>query len=81
MQGIPQLAQGAAQSQMNSSDYQQAQTTYTQMQADAQKQQMRQWQIRQDEQTKENEIMQDANVNRAKTSDKMFLKWDEAIRS
>jgi hypothetical protein len=78
---MPQGAQTASMEQLNQSDSQQAQTIYTQMASDSQKQQMRQWQIQQDEKTKENEIMQDANVNRSKTADKMFLKWDEAIRS
>ncbi|MGM9998211.1 MAG: hypothetical protein ACI38Q_02265 [Candidatus Bruticola sp.] len=66
--------------QMQASDLQQAQTIYTQIQADAQKQQMQRWKILQDTQTKIFEIQQDVTVNRAKTQDKMFGKWDEYIR-
>ncbi|MGM9998212.1 MAG: hypothetical protein ACI38Q_02270 [Candidatus Bruticola sp.] len=66
--------------QMQASDLQNAQTIYTQIQADAQKQQMQRWQILQDTQTKIFEIQQDVTVNRAKTQDKMFGKWDEYIR-
>jgi len=51
------------------------------MQADNQKQEMRRWQIMQDVQTKKFEIQQDVTVNKAKTGDKMFGKWDEYIRS
>ena len=50
------------------------------MQADAQKSQMNRWKILQDTQTKIFEIQQDVTVNRAKTQDKMFGKWDEYIR-
>ena len=75
------MANASAMTQLIQSDYQQAQTIGTQMQADAQKQQMRRWQIMQDTQTKTFEIQQDVNVNKAKTSDKMFNKWDQYIRS
>ncbi|MGM9992347.1 MAG: hypothetical protein ACI376_05815 [Candidatus Bruticola sp.] len=74
-------AAAASAAQMTASDLQQAQTIYTQMQADAQKQQMERWKILQDTQTKIFEIQQDVTVNRAKTQDKMFGKWDEYIRS
>lgn len=66
--------------QMAASDFQNAQTIYTQMQADAQKQEMSRWQILQDTQTKIFEIQQDVTVNKAQTQDKMFDKWDEYIR-
>ncbi|MGM9992346.1 MAG: hypothetical protein ACI376_05810 [Candidatus Bruticola sp.] len=75
------FAAAASAAQMTASDLQQAQTIYTQMQADAQKQQMERWKILQDTQTKIFEIQQDVTVNRAKTQDKMFGKWDEYIRS
>ncbi len=75
------MANAASMTQMVQSDYQQAQTVQTQMQADSQKNQMRRWQIMQDTQTKIFEIQQDVTVNKAKTQDKMFNKWDEYIRS
>lgn len=75
------MANAATQQQMQSSDQNQAQTVQTEMQADNQKQEMRRWQIMQDMQTKKFEIQQDVTVNKAKTGDKMFGKWDEYIRS
>ena len=74
-------ANSVAQFQMFMSDYQQAQTIQTQIGADTQKQQMERWKILQDTQTKVFEIQQDVTVNKAKTQDKMFNKWDEYIRS
>ncbi|MGI5843366.1 MAG: hypothetical protein ACOX9B_08595 [Candidatus Xenobium sp.] len=74
-------ANSVAQFQMFMSDFQQAQTIQTQIGADAQKQQMERWKILQDTQTKIFEIQQDVTVNKAKTQDKMFNKWDEYIRS
>ncbi len=74
-------ANSVAQFQMFMSDYQQAQTIQTQIGADAQKQQMERWKILQDTQTKVFEIQQDVTVNKAKTQDKMYNKWDEYIRS
>ncbi|MCL5037267.1 MAG: hypothetical protein M1269_09160 [Chloroflexi bacterium] len=61
-------------------DQQNAMTIYTQTLAETQKQQMQRWQILQDTQTKIFEIQQDVTVNKAKTQDKMFQKWDEYIR-
>lgn len=75
------LANSMAMVQMQLSDTQQAQTIATQIGADAQKQQMERWKILQDTQTKVFEIQQDVTVNKAKTQDKMFGKWDEYIRS
>ena len=75
------MANAAAMTQMVQSDYNQAQTIGTQMMADQQKSQMRRWQIQQDTQTKIFEIQQDVTVNKAKTQDKMFNKWDEYIKS
>lgn len=66
--------------QMQQNDYNNAMTIGIQMQADAQKQQMERWKILQDTQTKIFEIQQDVTVNKAKTTDKMFNKWDEYIR-
>ena len=70
------LSNAASMAQMAASDFQNAQTIYTQMQADAQKQEMSRWKILQDTQTKIFEIQQDVTVNKAKTQDKMFNKWD-----
>ena len=67
--------------QMQQSDFQGALTIGTQIQADAQKQQMERWKILEDTQTKIFEIQQDVTVNKAKTQDKMYNKWDEYIRS
>ncbi len=75
------LANAMSMAQLINSDRQQAQTIATQMMADNQKQQMRRWQIMQDTQTKIFEIQQDVTVNKAKTQDKMFNKWDQYIRS
>ncbi len=66
--------------QMQANDLQNAQSIYVSMQADAQKSQMNRWKILQDTQTKIFEIQQDVTVNRARTQDKMFGKWDEYIR-
>ena len=71
----------ASMAQMQASDRQNALSIYTSMAADAQKSQMNRWKILQDTQTKIFEIQQDVTVNRAKTQDKMFGKWDEYIRS
>lgn len=70
-----------AQQQMTQNDFNNAQTIATQMQADAQKQQMERWKILQDTQTKIFEIQQDVTANKAQTQDKAFKKWDEYIRA
>lgn len=70
-----------AQAQMAQNDFNNAQTIATQMQADAQKQQMERWKILQDTQTKIFEIQQDVTANKAQTQDKAFKKWDEYIRA
>jgi hypothetical protein len=74
-------ANSVAQFQMFMSDYQQAQTIQTTSAMEAQKQQMERWKIMQDTQTKIFEIQQEVTVNRAKTQDKMFNKWDDYIKS
>lgn len=51
-----------------------------QMKADDQKQQMERWKILQDTQTKIFEIQQDVTVNKARTQEKAFNRWDEYIR-
>ena len=72
--------QAASMFSMVVNDQQNAMTIYTQTLAQTQKQQMRRWQILQDTQTKIFEIQQDVTVNKAKTQDKMFKKWDEYIK-
>jgi len=58
-----------------------AQTIYAAIMADARKNQAERWKILQDTQTKIFEIQQDVTVNKAKTQDKMFQKWDQYIRN
>ena len=72
--------QAASMFSMVVNDQQNAMTIYTQTLAQTQKQQMDRWKILQDTQTKIFEIQQDVTVNKAKTQDKMFKKWDEYIR-
>ncbi|MHB2020773.1 MAG: hypothetical protein ACYCW6_27865 [Candidatus Xenobia bacterium] len=67
--------------QLGANDAQNAATIATQIQSDAQKQQMDRWKILEDTQTKIFEIQQDVSVNKAKTQDKMYNKWDEYIRA
>ena len=66
--------------QMQNTDYQNAQTISTQMQATNQTQQMQRWQILQDTQTKIFSIQQDVTQNKAQAQDKAFKKWDEYVR-
>jgi hypothetical protein len=68
-------------SQMQQSDALQQQTIQKQMEDDNSKQQMDRWKILQDTQTKIFEIQQDVTINKAKTQDKMYNKWDEYIRN
>ncbi len=53
----------------------------SEMQAEAQKQQMERWKILQETQTKVFEIQRDITVNRSKTSEKLYQKWDQYIRN
>ncbi len=75
------LTGAASWAQMQANDFQNAQTIYTQIQAQAQRQEMQRWQIATDTQTKIMEIQQETTVNRAKTQDKLFKKWDDYIRA
>jgi len=75
------MDQIAAATQMQNNQFQNAQTIYTQIQADNQKQAMQRWKILQDTQTKIFEIQQDVTANKAKTQDKAFQQWDQYIRS
>jgi len=61
-------------------DFQQGMTIMAQSQAEVKKNVMERWKIQQDANTKTNEIIQDANVYKAKTNDNMFKKWDEYMR-
>ncbi|MGE0492536.1 MAG: hypothetical protein AB7S38_25195 [Vulcanimicrobiota bacterium] len=74
------MTQMASQQQMQQQAMQQVMTIQTQIQADAQKQQMQRWKIMQDTQTKIFEITQDVTINKAKTADKMFNQVDAYIR-
>ena len=75
------MDQIAAATQMQNNQFQNAQTIYSQIQADNQKQAMERWKILQDTQTKIFEIQQDVTANKAKTQDKAFQQWDQYIRS
>lgn len=75
--GLPGMTGTSAQFQQ---DAQNAQAIMTQIQQDAQKQQMERWKIIQDTQTKIFEIQQDVTVNKAKSSDKAYQRWNEYIR-
>lgn len=66
--------------QMTNTDFQNAQTITTQMEAENQKQQMERWKILQDTQTKIFEIQQDVTTYKAQMQDKAYKKWDEYIR-
>ncbi|MBI3924137.1 MAG: hypothetical protein HY319_01225 [Armatimonadetes bacterium] len=63
----------AALFQMEATDQRQAQSIYTQVAAEAQKQRTERWKIMADSQTKIFEITRDATLNRAKIFDKAFL--------
>ena len=66
--------------QMSQTDQLQAEQTAYQMAAEREKHEWTKWKIIQDTQTKIFEIQQDVTLNRAKTQDKIFNKWDEYIR-
>jgi hypothetical protein len=70
-----------SQMQIMQTDSMNAFTIQQQMQAENTKQMMRGWQIKSDTMTKTFEIEQEATVNKAKTSDKMFQKWNQYISS
>jgi hypothetical protein len=80
MDALGSASSAASMFSMQVNDQQNAMTIYTQTMAETQKSQMRRWQILEDTQTKIFEIQQDVTVNKAKTQDKMFGKWDEYIR-
>ncbi|MDO5295086.1 MAG: hypothetical protein Q4F00_00375 [bacterium] len=66
--------------QQQMTDYQQAQTIQAEIASTAQKQEMGRWKILQDTQTKCFEMQQETTLNRAKTQDKLFNKWDDYIK-
>jgi len=66
--------------QMQAIDQQQAQTIMTQIQADAQKQQLERWKIMQDTQMKIFDILQDVTINKSKTTNPLYKLWDDYIR-
>jgi hypothetical protein len=66
--------------QMQQTDQLQTEQTAMQMAAERQKAEWTKWKVLQDTQTKMYEIQQDVTLNRAKTQDKMYNKWDEYIR-
>jgi hypothetical protein len=74
------LSNGFALQQLQNTDYQNAMTVATQMQANNQVQQMQRWQILQDTQTKIFEIQQSVTQNKAQTQDKAYKKWDEYVQ-
>lgn len=55
--------------------------TQLSMQAAAEKSEWNKWKIVQDTQNKIYEIQQTVTVDKAKTQDKMFNKWDEYVKS
>lgn len=69
------------QAQMALTDQIQVEQTVYSMAAEKQKSEWNKWKILQDTQTKIYEIQQEVTLNRAKTSDKMFGKWDEYVKS
>lgn len=79
--GLFERSQQAHNLQMVANDYQNAQTIYASIDAQAQKSEMERWKIASDTQTKIFEIQQEVTVNRAKTQDKMFNKWCDYIKS
>ena len=81
LSGLFEKSQQAHKLQMMANDYQNAQTIYASIDAQAQKSAMERWKIASDTQTKIFEIQQEVTVNRAKTQDKMFNKWCDYIKS
>ena len=79
--GLTGLTAAATVAQMQMSDLQQSQTISVQIAASAQKSEMERWKILSDTQTKIFEMQQEVTLNRAKTQDKLFNKWDDYIRS
>jgi hypothetical protein len=76
---LPSGASSSAVGQM-STDMQQAQTIFAQMQADSQQQQMERLKIMQDMQTQIFKAQQDVTTNRSTTNDRGYNKFDSYIR-
>ncbi|MBQ7529009.1 hypothetical protein IJT10_03790 [bacterium] len=66
--------------QLQNQTQQQLMNINTEMQSTAQKGEMQRFQIMYDTQTKVMEMQQDMTLNRAKSQDKMFGKWDEFVK-
>lgn len=66
--------------QLINADAADAQKIYTQISADAAKQQLDRWTVLQDLQTKIFNITQDVTLNRSRKMDDAYKRWDEYIR-
>lgn len=66
--------------QLENQTQQQLMNINQEMQSTAQKGEMQRFQIMYDTQTKVMEMQQDMTLNRAKSQDKMFGKWDEFVK-
>ncbi len=66
--------------QLINADAAEAQKIYTQISADAARQQLDRWKILQDLQTKIFNITQDVTINRSRKMDDAYKRWDEYIR-
>jgi predicted nucleotide-binding protein len=66
--------------QLTNADAAEAQKIYTQISADAAKQQLDRWTVLQDLQTKIFNITQDVTINRSRKMDDAYKRWDEYIR-
>ncbi len=79
--GFSGIAQQASLYQMQATDMQQAQTIYTQIAADAKKNQLNRWQIMRNVQTKAFEITQSVTINKMKAAQKVFQQFNQVISS
>lgn len=66
--------------QLQATDQMQSEQVAMQIAVERQKHEWTKWKILQDTQTKIFEIQQDVTLNRAKTQDKLFNKWDDYIK-
>ena len=79
--GNMQQTTAATQAQLQQMDASAADIIYLQMEQEQNKMQLRQWQMNADSQNKKLEITQDVTASQAKSSDSMFKKWDDFIKS
>ena len=75
------LANQQAVFQQQQSDFQQAQTIQTQIQAEAKKSETQRWQIMSELQTKIHSITAEVTINKAKSADKLMQKMTQYISS